>query len=113
MADATDRQAKAAALYQLVLFHDNNGREAAATPRYRRAMALGLDPDTHRQAAAWLASSLFKTGQLAAAMRMAQRAMAPPCPPGLQRFLIGLQARIRRREAGEWQVRRQARRVRQ
>ncbi|MBC7784846.1 MAG: tetratricopeptide repeat protein [Burkholderiales bacterium] len=93
----TDRE-RAVALYQLAVFHDNNGREAIALPNYRRAISLGLDAKTEVRALAWLASSLYKTDQSAAALRCSQKAIAAShCPEKLKQFLESLQRRIRRK----------------
>jgi len=65
--DAVDRaasaRARAIALYQLALFHDNNSRESIAIPLYEKALRTGLRLDLKAQALAWLASSLYKTGR--------------------------------------------------
>jgi hypothetical protein len=82
------------ALYNLAVFHDNNGREAAAIVHYQRALTLGLDRATEVRALAWLASSLYKMRRLAVAGRCVKRALATPCPPELRRFLIGLESQI-------------------
>jgi tetratricopeptide (TPR) repeat protein len=96
----TDRE-RAVALYDLALFQDNNGRETDAITKYRQALRLGLDNESRVCALAWLASSLFKTGQYAAAMRNSELALAEPCPPKLTRFLLGLQRRIRRKQTSD------------
>ena len=69
LADAVQRAKsdaeKAVAHFNLGLFHDNNGREAEAIPRYEAALTLGLDRSQRPYCLAWLASSLYKTGRLA------------------------------------------------
>ena len=95
VAASTDRE-KAVALYELAVFHDNNGREAAAIPHYRRAIKLGLDVGTREKAMAWLASSLYKTGRPFAAMQYVDQAIAADCPPELMQFLVSLRRRISR-----------------
>lgn len=96
VAASSDRE-KAVALYELAVFHDNNGREADAIPCYRNAIKLGLDRETKVKAMAWLASSLYKIGRPTTAMRYVNQAMAADCPPELMRFLVGLRGRIRRK----------------
>ena len=87
---ARTERAQALALYRLAVFHDNNSREAAVIPYYRRALSLRLDRRHAARAAAWLASSLYKT------LRWTERALAGHCPTDLRWFLIGLRERIRR-----------------
>ena len=93
---ATTRVAKARAHYELGLFHDNNGREAQAIPHYRKALALGLDPTVVPEALAWLASSLFKTGQPEEATKRAHQALRQTTDPTLRAFLERLLRRIER-----------------
>ncbi len=93
---ATTKNAKARAHYELGLFHDNNGREGHAIPHYREALALGLDPTVVPEALAWLASSLFKTGQPEEASATARRALGRTHDPSLEKFLVGLLRRIDR-----------------
>jgi hypothetical protein len=96
VARAKGRRAKALAFYELGVFHDNNSREAEAIPNDQRALELGLDKAIRPKALAWLASSLFKTGQATEALECvaASRQIADQ---RLQRFLVGLQDRIERR----------------
>ena len=93
---ATTKNAKARAHYELGLFHDNNGREAQAIPHYREALALGLDPTVVPEVLAWLASSLFKTGQPEEASATARQALRLTSDPSLKKFLVGLLRRIDR-----------------
>lgn len=92
---ATTRGGQARAHYELGLFHDNNGREARAIPHYREALALGIDPAVVPEALAWLASSLYKTGQPEEALVTARRALRLTQDPSLERFLVGLLRRIK------------------
>ncbi len=72
---AKTKPAKAIASYELGLFHDNNSRESEAIPYYRQALRLGLDAGLRVKALAWLASSLYKTGQPEEAQRCVAQAM--------------------------------------
>jgi tetratricopeptide (TPR) repeat protein len=90
------RSKKALALYALALFHDNNSREADAIPHYRAAIRLGLDYGHRAMALAWLASSLFKTGQSRAALRQISLSLKLARPPRLKKFLVRLKKRIER-----------------
>ena len=91
---ASTRRKRAQALFRLAVFHDNNSREAEAIPIYRRALRVGLDPRRQTQALAWLASSLFKTRQPAAAMRSLQQTMKAKPSLRLREFLTQLKHRI-------------------
>jgi tetratricopeptide (TPR) repeat protein len=71
---ATSSGERAIALYQLALFHDNNSREAKAIPLYEKALAIGMPTNLKAQALAWLASSLYKTGDPKRAMMQIRRA---------------------------------------
>ena len=93
---ATSRSEQARAHYDLGLFHDNNGREAQAIPHYREALTLEIDPAVVPEALAWLASSLFKTGQPKEASATARRALRRTHDPSLEMFLVGLLRRIER-----------------
>ena len=93
---ATTKDAKARARYELCLFHDNNGREARAIPHYREALELGLDPTVVPEALAWLASSLFKTGQPEEASLKSFQALGLTADPSLKGFLVRLLRRIDR-----------------
>ena len=93
---ATTRGGQARAHYELGLFHDNNGREAQAIPHYRKALELGIDPAVVPEALAWLASSLYKTGQPEEASVTARRALCLTQDPALEKFLVGLLRRIKR-----------------
>lgn len=93
---ASSRSEQAQAHYELGLFHDNNGREAQAIPHYREALALGINPAVVPEALAWLASSLFKTGQPEEASVTARRALRLTQDPTLEKFLVGLLRRIKR-----------------
>lgn len=88
---------RALAHYRLGLFHDNNSREAEAIPHYRKAIALGLPRPIEAQAHAWLASSLYKTGYPAQAIKNLRKAAKVTTHTRLQRFLRGLELRISRR----------------
>lgn len=99
---ATTRGGQARAHYELGLFHDNNGREAQAIPHYREALALGIDPAVVPEALAWLASSLYKTGQSTEASLRAGQALRLTTDPSLEGFLRRLLRRIDR-AAGESQ----------
>jgi hypothetical protein len=74
VAKARGQRERALACYRLGVFHDNNGREAVAIGCYRRALRLGLSAEVEGAARAWLTSSLWKTGQVAAARREWRRA---------------------------------------
>lgn len=91
---AKTKSAKAIASYELGLFHDNNGREAESIPYYRNAIRLGLDAGLRAKALAWLASSLYKTGQPEEALLRANQAMRI-ADDELLKFLEKLQKRIR------------------
>ena len=93
---ATTRGGQARAHYELGLFHDNNGREAQAIPHYREALALGIDAEVVPEALAWLASSLFKTGQPEEASLRAGQALRLTADPSLEGFLRRLLRRIDR-----------------
>ena len=86
----------------LGLFHDNNGREAQAIPHYRKALELGIDAGVEPEALAWLASSLFKTGQPEEASLRAGQALRLTRDQSLVGFLRRLLRRIGR-AAGESQ----------
>ncbi len=60
---AKNDRAKAEAYFALALFHDNRSREAKAIPNYRNAICYGLLKEKKSRALAYLASSLWKTGQ--------------------------------------------------
>jgi tetratricopeptide (TPR) repeat protein len=94
IAEARTSDEQALAHYQLAVFHDNNSREADAIPHYERALALGLDRHTQTQALAWLASSLYKTQQPAAALGRIDEALSLGPDPELTRFLLGLRRRV-------------------
>jgi hypothetical protein len=93
---------KAIALYRLALFHDNNARESDAIPLYEGALETGLDAALKAKALAWLASSLYKTGQPQRAMshlRQSRKIARRTNSASLQIFLDGLEARIARSRA--------------
>ena len=97
VAEARTPNGRAFACYALGLFHDNNDREAAAIPWYREALTLDLDAQTTAKARAWLASSLYKTGQYDEALiTLARARRASAGDETLTAFLRGLEARIRR-----------------
>ncbi|MEN9342087.1 MAG: Tetratrico peptide repeat [Candidatus Parcubacteria bacterium] len=90
---AKNRQQKAIAYYNLGLFHDNNAREAEAIPNYEMALRLGLGKDSKSKALAWLASSLYKTGKLAEALKRVEQSQRI-ASHDLLGFLNGLKKRI-------------------
>ncbi|MCI0440137.1 MAG: tetratricopeptide repeat protein [Chloroflexi bacterium] len=94
---AESSQEKAIACYNLGLFHDNNSRESEAIPWYEQALALGLTGEMKAQALAWLASSLYKTGNPQMAMEKAQESFSATSDSSLKRFLSGLEKRIHRK----------------
>ena len=96
LTQATTQGERARAHYDLGLFHDNNGREARAIPHYRKALDLGIDPGVVPEALAWLASSLYKTGDPAEASARATQALGLTADPALKTFLIRLLRRIDR-----------------
>jgi len=97
IAKTNDQRERALAYYNLGLFHDNNGREEAAIPNYVEALRLGLDQDIEAKALAWLSSSLYKTGKPERALERLIESFGIATDVSLQRFLIGLQKRIKRR----------------
>ncbi len=105
VADARTHRAKALAHFHLALFHDNNARERDAIPHYEAALKLGLASSRRAEALAWLASSLYKTGQPQAALKKigALRSRAPDAK--LRMFLEGLERRVRRALLRERSVR--------
>ncbi len=90
---STDRS-RAAACFDLAVFHDNNSREDDAIPYYREALALGLDAVRRPQALAWLASSLHKTGVIEEAREVAQEAERLAREPHLVKWIQDLRGRI-------------------
>ena len=94
LAQARSREERADAHFQLALLHDNNSREASAIPHYRSALRLGLGGEVHAQALAWLASSLYKTGQSVEAKSRAAQALRITSDASLLKFLVGLCRRI-------------------
>ena len=93
---ATSARKKAVALYQLSVFHDNNSREPLAIPLYEKALRAGLDHTVKAQALAWLASSLYKTGNPTRALSRIRQARDITKDGELRKFLDGLEARINR-----------------
>ena len=87
---------RALAHFELAVFHDNNGREAKAVPRYEATIGLGLDKKRNAEALAWLASSLYKTGRPHDALGRLRQARAVAPDANRRRFLDGLERRIRR-----------------
>jgi Tetratrico peptide repeat len=94
LAQARNRDQRAEAHLQLALFHDNNSREAAAVPHYGAAPGYGLRGETKAQALAWLASSLYKTGNSREAKLRLAQALRITSDDELRRFLEGLRKRI-------------------
>jgi hypothetical protein len=92
----TDRD-KAFAHFALAVFHDNNSRKATAIPHYELALRYGLDGEKRAQCLAWLASSLYKTGEGLVALSRLAESRAATTDEGLMRFLAGLERRISRR----------------
>ena len=90
---ASTARGKAIALYEIALFHDNNSREAEAIPLYEAAIRMGLPRGLRAEALAWLASSLYKTGNQKAAMRRVRQAREHPSRE-LKAFLLRLEAHI-------------------
>jgi tetratricopeptide (TPR) repeat protein len=105
IADARTRQAKALAHFQLALFHDNNSRERDAIPHYEAALRLGLDSQRRADTLAWLASSLYKTGQPRTALKKIEAARSLTRDSSLRAFLEGLERRVRRELLRERSVR--------
>ena len=97
VARAKTRSAAADAHFNLAVFHDNNSREDAAISHYRAALKLGLAGKEKARAHAWLASSLYKTGRSHDAIRQIAKARQVGEDAELQKFLDGLEARVRRR----------------
>ncbi len=93
---AQSARTRALAYYQLALFHDNNWREAEAIPNYERALRLGLPRMLEAEALAWLASSLYKSGQPRRALGALQRSRKLARSASLRVFLDGLERRIAR-----------------
>jgi len=93
---AASNEAKALAYYNLGLFHDNNSRESEAIPTYKQAIEYGLDVHMRAQGLAWLASSLYKTDNLRAALERIAEAKTVSESAGLDKFLARLEKRVRR-----------------
>lgn len=98
--EAASADGRARAHYALGLFHDNNGREAAAIPHYEAALESGLAGLLRAECLAWLASSLLKTGRPAEALARALAAESLQPDAARTRFLAGLEKRIARRLSG-------------
>src|SRR5689334_6317485 len=73
--NARGDKAKAEAYFALALLHDNRSREAKAIPQYRNAICYGLAREKKSQAFAYLASSLWKTGEPGKALGNARIAL--------------------------------------
>jgi hypothetical protein len=93
---AETKRGKAAAHYDLALFHDNNGREAIAIPHYQNAIEHGLDQITKAEALAWLASSLYKPGTPEDSLERLNETTTITVDPSLMVFLKDLERRVRR-----------------
>src|SRR6266446_1984892 len=91
---AASRRDKALARYRLGLFHDNNSREAEASPHYLSAIALGLPPGIKAQALAWLASSFYKIGLPNRALTNIRKSLVLTSDPHLRQFLERLERRV-------------------
>lgn len=89
----TDKQ-RAIAHYALGLFHDNNGREKEAIPHYEAVLEFDLEPETKAKCLAWLASSLWKTGDATSAKKRLEASGRLSRDPELLAFLKGLRQRI-------------------
>ena len=87
---------RALACCNLALFHGKNSREAEAIPLYEETLRLGLEGETGAQAMAWLASSLFETGQPPESLVRLAESSRLTTDISLERFLVGLKARILR-----------------
>lgn len=94
--NAKSQQGEALAYYDLGVFHDNNSREAEATPYYLKALKLGLDVNTRAKALAYLSSSLYKTGNFQEALKRCLQSLRISKDKKLTDFLIGLEKRIAR-----------------
>jgi tetratricopeptide (TPR) repeat protein len=90
-------EAKALAYYNLGLFHDNNSREVEAIPNYKKAIKLGLNQETKAEALAWLASSLYKTGNPKDGLKKLVLSRHLTTNNKLKVFLGGLEKRIKRK----------------
>ena len=97
LSEAESEAAKALAHYELALFHDNNGREAEAVPHYEAALVKGLTGERRAQCLAWLASSLYKTGQPEMAMERLSEAKEATGDRDLMSFLADLERRVKLR----------------
>ncbi len=95
VAKAKSSNAQAIAFYNLALFHDNNSREVEAIPNYEKALKLGLPDNTKTEALAWLASSLYKTGQPKKALQKIQASRQDTNDKKLVAFLNGLEKRVK------------------
>jgi len=96
LAQARSREDRAEAHFQLALFHDNNSREAQAIPHYRSALRAGLKGERRARALAWLASSLYKTGNPQEAVKRLKESARLTSDPALTKFIQGLLRRIER-----------------
>ncbi|MDQ1128712.1 tetratricopeptide repeat protein [Microbacterium sp. SORGH_AS_0888] len=67
---AAERPDDPVALFELAGAYDSAGQEADAEPRYRRALAVGLDEQRRVQAVIQLASTLRNLGRLDEALGM-------------------------------------------
>jgi tetratricopeptide (TPR) repeat protein len=85
--------------YDLALFHDNNSREADAIPHYEEALLQNLDATARPYCLAYLASSLYKIGQLDDAKDRATEALSESDDQDLTNFVVGLLSRIERKLA--------------
>jgi tetratricopeptide (TPR) repeat protein len=90
------KREKARAYFNLGVFHDNNSRERQAIPNYKMAIRLGLDRGRETMARAWLASSLFKTGQAKRALKECAQVRRLAKNASLRKFVENLERRIHR-----------------
>ena len=95
ISSASNKRDRALAYYNLGIFHDNNSRETEAIPNYLKAIELGLNNETKAKALAWLASSLYKTGEPKEGWKKLQQSQAITTDKDLIKFLTGLQKRIK------------------
>lgn len=69
---AVEHAPPAVAEYELAGVHDSFGEESLAEPRYRRALALGLEPDREAQCRIQLASTLRNLGRAEEGLELLQ-----------------------------------------
>ena len=69
---AVEHAPPAVAEFELAGVHDSFGEESLAEPRYRRALALGLEPDREAQCRIQLASTLRNLGRAEEGLELLQ-----------------------------------------